>query len=486
MYERKIKFKKILFSKHVGELTLINALLAIVAFLKDMVFAAYYGTSSTADLFTIAFFLPDTIGNNVVGSALVVACVPIFSTLAASGHSFRLENLIRKILLQSVVVSATISFIIILFRHRIYHWLGSEIPASSAAMLQSFVLLLLPTLTIFSLVAIFTAILQAKEEFYAPACAPVLFNGIFLIVVLVLVIVKISRETGGIVTAAGVLVAALAMLFLLLYRIYFYDRRKRNGLLLQRVNGRQKRIDGAECNQMEGNRQKEISMRSRNDINSIYQVFVPYVLILLSMQAVYGVERHIAATMPAGTIAALQYAFRISQFPNWVFVSAITTILLPKLAKAQVARDEKEFRNIFYKGIRELAVIAVPISLGIFLFRKPILELLFEHGAFNDSSLLATSAVLKGYSLSILGQSISALLLRFFIAIRQMMIPTGIFIFTSCINIYFDFHWKSYFKTATFGYGAATASFINVICMWMYFMYLEKKNQSILHGQVSG
>ncbi|HET6872195.1 MAG TPA: hypothetical protein VFH42_04320, partial [Sporolactobacillaceae bacterium] len=62
-------------------LILMNLMLAISAFFKDVAFAHYFGTSSTADAYTLGFFIPDMIGNNLIAAALGVACIPIFSRL---------------------------------------------------------------------------------------------------------------------------------------------------------------------------------------------------------------------------------------------------------------------------------------------------------------------------------------------------------------------------------------------------------------------
>src|SRR4051812_31685347 len=83
------KAKPLLFGT-IGIVALLNGAVALLAFVKDVLLASYFGTSVQADGLTLAYFLPDTIGSTLIASAIGVSCVPVFSKAFACGGRERL------------------------------------------------------------------------------------------------------------------------------------------------------------------------------------------------------------------------------------------------------------------------------------------------------------------------------------------------------------------------------------------------------------
>lgn len=87
-------------------LVLFNLLLAFVAFIKDIVLASYFGTSGIADAINLAFFLPDTLGNNLIGAAIGVSSIPILTKLSLNGYSLLYQETIQKI--GAIIITGTL------------------------------------------------------------------------------------------------------------------------------------------------------------------------------------------------------------------------------------------------------------------------------------------------------------------------------------------------------------------------------------------
>ena len=60
-------------------LAVVNLVLAGVALIKDMVLASFMGTTSSADAFMLAFYIPDIIGNTLLAASVGIACIPVFT-----------------------------------------------------------------------------------------------------------------------------------------------------------------------------------------------------------------------------------------------------------------------------------------------------------------------------------------------------------------------------------------------------------------------
>lgn len=451
-------------SRQVMGLTIINIILAATAFGKDVAFAVYFGTTAYADALTLAFFIPDAIGNNLLAWAIGVACVPVFSALYTRGEFERLRYCFRKVMLHMLAGSAAICLCLYLFKRELLRLLVPGFEQYAFELCLALFALLLPTLLLFPIVMIASALLQAMKSFYAPAWAPVAFNGIFLLAVAFLAGSGISLATGSYVVAVFLLIGVLAMTGVVL--LPFYRDGSKLGLLSVRKSGR---VGGNEAG-----------------LKQIYRRFVPYLLILLGTQAVYVLERSLASSLDEGTIAALTYAFRLSQFPNWVFISAITTVLLPVMSKALAEQKHHELRTVVAQAIKTALLITVPLSAFLYAAREPVISLLFVHGSFDEHSLAVTADIFAGYALTIVTQSLSAICLRYYLAVGKMRVPLAVYAVSMLANAALDYWLVSRIGAAGLGYGAACGAALNaallIICL---LQDLKNREKGVAHESFS-
>ncbi|KEO81462.1 murein biosynthesis integral membrane protein MurJ [Tumebacillus flagellatus] len=427
-----------------GVVALINLLLAFVAFGKDLLQAAVFGTSPTADALTLAFFIPDTVGNNVIAFAIGVTCVPMFSKLLASGERERYRRMFRQLTRVLVSVSGVILLGLYLWQEPVLRLLGSGMEPDAAGLTHGLLRLLLPTMLLFPLCTIMSGALQAQGEFQKPALGPVLFNAGYLLALVAVLIWRPSQETGAWWTAFGIVGGVVLM-----------------GAMLARAlwGGRERELE-REVGGLSG-RTATGGLSEAGDLKRVWLAFTPYLLILASQQFVYLFERHVASTIGSGVIAGLNYAFRLSQFPNWVFVSAMTTVMLPALARAVAQRNTLDLRKVMNRAFRLTLGVTVPVALVLFFFRTPILALLFQHGSFDGDSLRTTADILAGYSLAIIGVALANVGLRYCMAVERMKAPLVTGLLAMGVNIAFDYCGAPRFGAAALGYGAAVGAWVN-------------------------
>nr|WP_283809180.1 lipid II flippase MurJ [Tumebacillus amylolyticus] len=409
-------------------------MLAFVAFGKDLLQAAVFGTSPTADALTLAFFIPDTVGNNILAFAIGVTCVPMFAKLLAAGEADRFRRMFRQLCLYALGISSALLLAIYWFQESLLELLGSGMEPEVASLTHGLLRLLLPTMLMFPLCTIMTGALQARGSFKIPALGPVLANAGYLAGLVLILIVRPAQETGAWWTAMGIVVGVLLM-GALLARALFSERVSRPRLAR--------------------------SLEHADDLKRVWRAFAPYLIILFAQQFVFMVERHVASTIGSGVIAGLNYAFRLSQFPNWVFVSAMTTVMLPALSRAVAARDTGDLRNVMRNALQVTLLVTVPVALIFFFFRTPILSLLFQHGSFDRQSLETTSEIMAGYSLAIIGVALTNVGLRYCMAVERMKAPLLIGLAAMAVNIGCDLYGAPRFGPAALGYGAACGAWVN-------------------------
>ena len=113
-----------------------------------------------------------------------------------------------------------------------------------------------------------------------------------------------------------------------------------------------------------------------------------------------------------GGVEKLFYAFVIFSLPYGVFVVAIATALMPELSEKYSRGDTEGYRDTLSFGLRLVAFVAVPSTIGLVVLAQPIIALLYERGKFGPQDTQEVAALLVAYSVGLLGYSAYFLLVR--------------------------------------------------------------------------
>ncbi len=100
--------------------------------------------------------------------------------------------------------------------------------------------------------------------------------------------------------------------------------------------------------------------------------------------------------------AFLWYAIRLQQLPLALFGIAIANAILPPLSRAAKRGDEVSFRKFMRAAWRGSLALMVPITIGIFLFGRWAIQLLYGHGDFDSYAGEMTQLCLEGYALGLI------------------------------------------------------------------------------------
>lgn len=435
---------------------LINISLALVALLRDVFFALYLGTSAEADALLLAFFLPDTVGNNLLAAAIAASCVPCFSRLLIKNEPGHYLRCIAVAAAAFLALSLLLLALFLVFRQPLIVFFGGGFTPEIGRLTQTLFLILLPLIPVVSLCAVATALLQAHKRFNAPALAPVVFNAVWLCGILVVLALRIPPAR-GVYQMAGIIMAAILCMAVWLGSALIRERRKLPPL-------------GEIFAPVPAWRQVGPELRQ------LFVDFVPLLLILTCSQGVLFVERILAARLEVGSVAGLNYAYRLAQFPLWVFVAAVGTVLLPAMSRASGKGDMAGLRATFAGALRLVLVLSLPLAILFFVLRVPIVSLLLQRGAFDLDSLRITTGILAGYSLAIVGQVLVYICLRVFLARGRLLPALAAGLLSALINIVADVWLVARIGSAGLGYGAALGAAVNAGIL----LFLLHRSQGIL------
>ena len=88
----------------------------------------------------------------------------------------------------------------------------------------------------------------------------------------------------------------------------------------------------------------------------------------------------------AGSLSALNYAWLLMLLPQGVFAQAVATAAFPTFS-AQAARGQRAaMRSTLAATLRAVLYLALPAAVGLIVLREPLVELIFQRGAFTGRS----------------------------------------------------------------------------------------------------
>jgi putative peptidoglycan lipid II flippase len=258
-----------------------------------------------------------------------------------------------------------------------------------------------PQVLFYGMVAVATALLNARRRFVAPMVAPVLNNLVVIGMLLALPhlvddlsLAAVRHDTGaqlllGLGTTAGVAAMALALLPSL----------RRAGLRL--------RVRWAPGHPAV----RAILRRAGWVLGYVVanQVALWTVLVL--------------ANGRAGDVSAYQAAFVFFLLPHGVVAVSIMTALTPDLTERWSRRDQAGYRRQLSFGLRATAVVLVPAAAGYVVLAHPIVSLLIERGALSAASADVTGDVLVLFALGLPAFSAYLLLMRGYYAMQDTRTP---------------------------------------------------------------
>jgi putative peptidoglycan lipid II flippase len=362
----------------------------VAGLLREIVAASYFGTSPAASAFTIASQIPNLMSNLFAQAALSAAFVPVFTDLLQQGRrreAFKLASSLFWIILIALGLITAVGMLlagVILPTFSSRHFEGDV----AATLTQ----IMFPVLLIMGLTGMLVGILQSYDEFSIPALAPVAWN---LVILVLLVVLRHSFHPNITAYAVAWLIATFVQLVMV-------------GWALGRIDFRLR---------------FEFDWRDPR-IRQVFGLMLPVTIGLGIVNLDSLINSTFGALVNREGPRAIQFAFLIYMLPQGVFSVAVSTVLFPTLSRQAARRAPSEMRHTLGNGMRQINLLLIPAAAGMMVLAKPIVRLVFQHGAFNAYSTHLTSIALFWFAWSLPFAGLNLLLTRTFFALQRPWIPT--------------------------------------------------------------
>jgi putative peptidoglycan lipid II flippase len=341
----------------------------ILGFVRDILFAKWFGTNIFAQAFVVAYRIPNMLRDMVGEGATDAAIVPVLTEYKHARSEEEYWKAARVILNLMLAVLAILSVSGVLFAPIIVRviapgFIRDPEKFSTAVLLTRWVF---PYIFFLGLVAYSKGVLNSLHYFTTPAFAPVILN-----TTIIFALIFLCPVIGIKGMVIGVLVGGVLQVLMQLAPLRARGFRfKKDFQIIHPVS---KRIGKLLLPRMLG--------------TTVYQLSVLIDTVLASLAWIVG----------AGGVAALYYSNRLVQLPLAVFGIALATAALPKMSKEVAAKDIDKLKDTVSFSLRTVFTIMIPASLGLMIMAQPIVRTLFQRGEFTAYSTSITSSALFFYT----------------------------------------------------------------------------------------
>lgn len=165
------------------------------------------------------------------------------------------------------------------------------------------------------------------------------------------------------------------------------------------------------------------------------------------------VDRYFASQLSEGSVASINFAYKVMTLPLYTVVIAIITVMFPKMIGL---RDHPaEYRRVRNKTSVILIGFGIVSSLGLIYFNHEIIALLFQYGKFGQSDVLATAPVLAVYAVGLTFHALALFHSKARYALEDFKTPLIAGTCAAVVNLVLDIVWVDQYGTA--GLAAATS-----------------------------
>ncbi len=377
----------------------------LLGFVRDLIIARAFGAGTATDAFFAAFRLPNMLRELLGEGALSAAFIPVFTeafTKRGRESAWRLAWTILTLLVGLLVLVSIAGILLAPWLIRLIAPGFQAIP-SKLHLAIYLTRLMFPYILFIGVAALFMAILNSQGHFATPALSPSMLNIAMIVCALYL---TPYVDPPILALAIGVLIGGVGQLLIQIPAVW------RRGM------GAHRGFD-----------------LSDPAVGRVSRLMAPGVAGLAITQVNVFVGTLLASLMGEGGISILYYAFRLIQLPIGVFGVAIATAAFPAMARQAANRSLGEVGATVAYAIRLVLFVTLPAMVGLMVFRIPIVQLLFERGAFDRTVTLATAEVVLFYAFGLGAYVSNRILVPAFYSLQDTATPVKIGMVAVMVNI---------------------------------------------------
>jgi putative peptidoglycan lipid II flippase len=132
---------------------------------------------------------------------------------------------------------------------------------------------------------------------------------------------------------------------------------------------------------------------------------------------------NLASRLSPGSVSALEWGWEFMQLPETIIGTAFGLVAFPTLADLAARGDLAGLRATLGDALRMVITLTAPAAVGLLLLGRPLIQVVYQRGAFDPQATEAVYAALGFYALGLVGHSSLELVARAYFALQDTITP---------------------------------------------------------------
>lgn len=434
----------------IGALTMVSR---VLGFVREMVSARVLGAGPAAEVFALAFLIPNLFRRLFGEGAFSSGFVPLFSSRLNGGNGIEDAKAFAEEVL--AVFAPVLMLITAIFMIFMPLFIGVLVPdawsAGDSRMADAIELtrITMPYMVLICLVSLASGVVNSLNRFAAAAFAPAVLN-------FALVGALLFNRDGGIGTARVMAIAVLVGGLMQFGLLWWSMARAGITLRLRRP-------------------------RMTPAVKELVVLILPATLaggIYYLSQVFYA----FFATQIPGALVFLGQADRLNQLPLAIIGSALGTAILPAVSRAIDGPDAGEAGRIQGQAIDLGMLLTLPATFALAALAGPIASVLFEGGKMTAEQAGNTAMVLALLVSGLPAYVLIKVLTPGFYARKDMKTPVIVGLVSLALGVISNFIFVPILGLAALPLSTAVSAWVN--CLTLYAI-LHQRGHYSLNGDVA-
>ncbi len=367
----------------------------LAGFVRQRVFAHFFGVTDAADAFSVAFRIPNLLQNLLGEGVLSGSFIPVYASLRAEGADRERRDVASAVLWLLVFASAMIVLAGMLLAPWLVNVLSPGFEGAKRDLTITLVRILYPGAGLLVWSAWCLGVLNSHGRFFLSYAAPVVWNAAMIVALVV-------QGPGNDVSTLAVNMAWASVVGSAL-------------VLLIQLPSVLRLLGGLRATLGAGSPQVGVVRRN----------FAPALLGRGVVQLSAYIDVAIASLIASGAAAILSYAQMLYLLPVSLFGMAVTAAELPAMSSGRGSEDEiaRHIRGRLVAGLDRIIFFVVPSAIAFLALGDVLAAILYRGGRFGSAESAWVWRTLGGAAIGLVAATSGRLYASAFYAMKDTRTP---------------------------------------------------------------
>lgn len=171
---------------------------------------------------------------------------------------------------------------------------------------------------------------------------------------------------------------------------------------------------------------------------SLWMIMVQAVPILISQATVeinQVIDRALLTGVGEGAVTSVTYSGILYQFASGIIILPLSTVMFTELSEAGASNDREKMQLILRKVFKIIVLICLPITIITLFASHDIVDIVYGYGNFDEVAVWQTAEGLFGYIICLIPGTLKSILLKAYYALNDTRRPMVMGMFEVVTNI---------------------------------------------------